>query len=106
VTEEEEDEPKNLYAFLIKNGLTQRAKRKRGDPIEVAGPRREFKTRNRANNSEAPLSKSKPFSKIQGIREIYERTDIETPPMAVINSRINEYFTKQNTKEYINSFLH
>lgn len=32
--EEDTDEPKNIYAYLINNGLLKTTTRKRGDPIE------------------------------------------------------------------------
>ena len=35
-------EPTNIYAYLIKNGLLNQQKRKRGDPIDSVIVRRDF----------------------------------------------------------------
>ena len=99
-------EPKNLYAYLIKNGLLKRKARKRGEQMDTMPIRREFGTKNRNHSLDAaPMLKSKPLSKIREINNIYNSNETKTMPMAVINSRINEYQNRQNTKEYLNSFL-
>lgn len=38
---DEEEQPKNLYAFLIKNGLTKLKRRRRNDPVDTM-PRMDF----------------------------------------------------------------
>ena len=45
-----DDEPKNVYDFLIKNGYHKPLRRKRGDPVEVI-PRLNLGNRNKKNNS-------------------------------------------------------
>ena len=99
-------EPKNLYAYLIKNGLLKRKARKRGEQMDTMPIRRDFGTKNRNQSLDAaPMLKSKPLSKIREINNIYNSNETKTMPMAVINSRINEYQNRQNTKEYLSSFL-
>jgi len=63
--EEDEDEPKNLYAYLIKNGLINRTKRKRGDPIESMITRRDFGHKPKA---EVIAVKAKPIAKFKEIK--------------------------------------
>lgn len=103
--EEEADEPKNLYAYLIKNDLIQRQKKKRGDPIDSMPTRREFSKRPKAESFDV-VKKAKPFNKIKELVAIFQRNDIPNIPIAQINSRINEYTNRQNTKEYLTSWLH
>ena len=105
-TPEYPDEPKNLYAFLIQKGLVKRKTKNRGNPLDAMPIRRDFGTKNRNQSMDAGVPmKSKPLSKIKEITNIYNSNDIDTPPMAVINKRLNEYQNRQNTKEYLNSFL-
>mmetsp|Transcript_32101 Transcript_32101/g.39808 ORF Transcript_32101/g.39808 Transcript_32101/m.39808 type:complete len:88 (-) Transcript_32101:18-281(-) len=66
--DEDPNEPKNLYAFLIQNDLIKRKARKRGDPIEAMPTRRDFGTRNRGHSTDIPILKSKPLSKIKEIQ--------------------------------------
>ena len=108
VMEEDANEPKDLYAYLISKGLTKRKKRKRGDPVDVFLSRKDFMSSNTRNISSQgpPPNKTQTFNKFNELSMIYDRTDIDAPPMAVINSRINDYFERQNTKEYLRSFLH
>lgn len=40
------------------------------------------------------------------LKAIFNRNDIPSIPIAMINSRINEYTNRQNTKEYLGSWLH
>ena len=105
--EDDKDEPKDLYAYLISKGLTKRKKRKRGDPIDMFVSRRDLQTRNNNISTQGPTPKKlETFNKYKELAHIYDMTEVDAPPMAVINSRINEYFERQNTKEYLKSFLH
>ena len=106
--DEEADQPKNLYAYLIKNDLLTRKKRKRGDPIEPVMARRDFSIKhNRASDSlDSMRLKAKPLSKFKEVKHIYNRNDIKRPPLKVITARINEHYRKQNTKEYLSSWLY
>ena len=49
--------------------------------------------------------KAKPLNMIKELNTIRQRTDVVAPPVEVIDERIEEYATRQNTKEYLNSFL-
>lgn len=73
----DEDEPTNIYAYLIKNGLVGRQARKRGDPIDMP-TRRDFGGRTKVE-SVPRRQKAKPLSKIKELRSIFSRNDI--PPV-------------------------
>ena len=67
--------------------------------------RRDFAKRPKADSVDV-VRKAKPFNKIKELKTIFQRNDIPNIPIAKINSRINEYTNRQNTKEYLGSWLH
>ena len=67
---DDEEEPKNLYAYLIKNGLIKRAKKKRGDPIDMMPTRRDFAKKPKADSVDV-VRKAKPFNKIKELKTIF-----------------------------------
>ena len=70
--------------------------------------RRDFSIKhNRASDSlDTARLKAKPLSKFKEVKHIYNRNDIKRPPLKVITARINEHYRKQNTKEYLSSWLY
>ena len=69
--DEDSEQPNNLYAYLIKNDLLTRTKRKRGDPIEPIMARRDFSQKPRAtSDSLDKVLKAKPINKFKEIRHI------------------------------------
>ena len=66
----DESEPKNLYAYLIKNGLINRRKKKRGDPIDTIPTRRDFSKRPKAESVDV-VRKAKPFNKIKELKAVF-----------------------------------
>ena len=67
---DDESEPKNLYAYLIKNGLINRQKKKRGDPIDAIPTRRDFSKRPKAESVDV-VRKAKPFNKIKELKAVF-----------------------------------
>lgn len=60
-------EEKNIYAYLITNGLITQKKRKRGDPVEEITVKREFLSRTKGQSVDN-VPKPKPISKLKEIR--------------------------------------
>lgn len=68
-------------------------------------PRLNF-SKNFKGKAVEPLPKPKSINKIKALESIYEQPRLVKPPMHVVNARIEEYVKRQNTKEYLNSFLY
>ena len=90
---DDEDEPRNIYAYLIKNGLVRREARKRGDPLDSMPTRRDFSGRPKAESLDF-VKRAKPINKIKELRAIFARNDIPGVQTKDINTRISEYHTR------------
>ncbi len=66
--------------------------------------RRDFGKKPKAASSS--FKHAKPINKFKELKAIYNRDDIPAIPLATINSRINEHYNRQNTKEYLNSWTY
>ena len=103
-------EPQNYYAYIMQKGLAKEKIRRRGDPVDdIPAIKYDKKPNKKTQSMDMRQMRQPQLSKFKQFEIHYNRMQVEKiagPKMADLNSYIDEFTAKSETKEYQQSFLH